>query len=144
MLFGCLICMCFIFWYFLFFDFFFVVVISVFVGVCAEMNCSLSRNCIMFHLQSYCYKGMCNTHNRQCQLLWGNTGRVSDPICYQQLNMHGNHDGNCGYNWTTEQYKTCEREYVLCEIIHNIFSEMGGFVSLSLKTKASASIRYVW
>ncbi|XP_025094501.1 disintegrin and metalloproteinase domain-containing protein 12-like [Pomacea canaliculata] len=30
--------------------------------------------------QSYCYKGKCNTHNDQCQLLWGSTGRVSDPI----------------------------------------------------------------
>ncbi|KAL8618034.1 hypothetical protein ACOMHN_021754 [Nucella lapillus] len=68
--------------------------------------------------KSYCYKGKCNTHSGQCQLLWGNTGRVSDPICFQQLNTRGNHDGNCGYNWTTDRYKTCERENVMCGLLH--------------------------
>nr|KAG5708378.1 hypothetical protein BaRGS_034409 [Batillaria attramentaria] len=68
--------------------------------------------------QSYCYKGKCNTHNAQCQLLWGSTGRVSDPICFQQLNIRGDHDGNCGYNWTTDRYQMCDRENVMCGLLH--------------------------
>ncbi|XP_046575534.1 disintegrin and metalloproteinase domain-containing protein 9-like isoform X1 [Haliotis rubra] len=68
--------------------------------------------------QSYCYKGKCNTHSDQCKLLWGDTGRASDPICFQQLNMRGDQDGNCGYNWTKDTYSTCRREDVMCGLLH--------------------------
>ncbi|CAL1542854.1 unnamed protein product [Lymnaea stagnalis] len=68
--------------------------------------------------QSYCYNGQCKTHTDQCKLLWGESGRVSDPICFQQLNMNGNNDGNCGYNWTTDKYKRCEKENVMCGLLH--------------------------
>ncbi|KAL8622641.1 hypothetical protein ACOMHN_009275 [Nucella lapillus] len=68
--------------------------------------------------QSYCYRGQCRTHTGQCQLLWGETGRVSDPLCFQHLNVWGTRDGNCGYNWTTERYHTCERENVMCGLLH--------------------------
>ncbi|GFO40891.1 disintegrin and metalloproteinase domain-containing protein, partial [Plakobranchus ocellatus] len=68
--------------------------------------------------QSYCYKGHCTTHTNQCKLLWGESGRVSDPICFQQLNMKGNNDGSCGYNWTTDQYSRCHKEDVMCGLLH--------------------------
>ncbi|XP_055874028.1 disintegrin and metalloproteinase domain-containing protein 9-like isoform X1 [Biomphalaria glabrata] len=70
------------------------------------------------HGQSYCYNGQCNTHTEQCKLLWGDSGRVSDPICFQQLNMNGNNDGNCGFNWTTVKYKRCDKENVMCGLLH--------------------------
>ncbi|ESP03731.1 hypothetical protein LOTGIDRAFT_136948, partial [Lottia gigantea] len=68
--------------------------------------------------QSYCYQGQCNTHSKQCKLLWGTTGRASDPICYQNLNMQGTHDGNCGYNWTRSYYTRCHKEDVMCGLLH--------------------------
>ncbi|KAK7109317.1 disintegrin and metalloproteinase domain-containing protein 12-like [Littorina saxatilis] len=80
------------------------------VGVQDGQSCSSG--------QSYCYQGLCNTHNAQCQLLWGNTGRVSDPICFRNLNTRGDHDGNCGYNWTTDRYRNCDTENVMCGLLH--------------------------
>ncbi|XP_041368404.1 disintegrin and metalloproteinase domain-containing protein 12-like [Gigantopelta aegis] len=68
--------------------------------------------------QSYCYNGQCSTHTDQCKLLWGNTGRASDPICFQQLNIQGDQDGNCGYNWTTDSYLACNRRDVMCGLLH--------------------------
>ncbi|PVD30597.1 hypothetical protein C0Q70_09869 [Pomacea canaliculata] len=40
------------------------------------------------------------------------------PSCFQQLNVRGDHDGNCGYNWTTDRYYTCDRENVMCGLLH--------------------------
>ncbi|XP_059144939.1 disintegrin and metalloproteinase domain-containing protein 9-like isoform X2 [Physella acuta] len=68
--------------------------------------------------QSYCYNGQCKTHSDQCKLLWGETGRVSDPFCFQQLNIKGDNDGHCGYNWTTDRYKRCDKENVMCGLLH--------------------------
>ncbi|GFR98237.1 disintegrin and metalloproteinase domain-containing protein [Elysia marginata] len=68
--------------------------------------------------QSYCYKGKCATHTNQCKLLWGESGRVSDPICFQQLNMKGNEYGSCGYNWTSDKYLRCNKEDVMCGLLH--------------------------
>ncbi|RUS76181.1 hypothetical protein EGW08_016059, partial [Elysia chlorotica] len=68
--------------------------------------------------QSYCYKGRCVTHTNQCKLLWGESGRVSDPICFQQLNVKGNEFGSCGYNWTSDRYKRCNKEDVMCGLLH--------------------------
>lgn len=68
--------------------------------------------------QSYCYRGKCPTHTNQCKLLWGDSGRVSDPICFQQLNVKGNEYGSCGYNWTTDEYLRCNKEDVMCGLLH--------------------------
>ncbi|XP_053407048.1 disintegrin and metalloproteinase domain-containing protein 12-like isoform X3 [Mercenaria mercenaria] len=68
--------------------------------------------------QSYCYKGQCKTHTGQCKLLWGSTGRVSDPVCFKHLNSNGSKHGNCGYNWTKSTYEPCQRENVMCGLLH--------------------------
>ncbi|XP_052771946.1 disintegrin and metalloproteinase domain-containing protein 12-like isoform X2 [Mya arenaria] len=68
--------------------------------------------------QSYCYKGNCRTHTGQCKLLWGSTGRVSDPVCFKHLNTNGSKHGNCGYNWTTSRYTPCLRDNVMCGLLH--------------------------
>ncbi|KAH3785554.1 hypothetical protein DPMN_163645 [Dreissena polymorpha] len=60
--------------------------------------------------QAFCYKGKCSTHTGQCRLLWGSTGRVSDPVCFKHLNTNGSKHGNCGYNWTQIRYLPCLRE----------------------------------
>ena len=63
-----------------------------------------------YSLQSYCLNGKCKTHTGQCRLLWGGTGRVSDPICFQHLNVNGSSTGNCGYNLYTQRYNRCDKE----------------------------------
>ncbi|KAL3865088.1 hypothetical protein ACJMK2_006719 [Sinanodonta woodiana] len=68
--------------------------------------------------QSYCYNGECKTHTSQCKLLWGSTGRVSDPVCFKHLNGNGSKHGNCGYNWTTNSYKPCDKDDVDCGLLH--------------------------
>ncbi|CAI9733064.1 QUALITY PROTEIN: disintegrin and metalloproteinase domain-containing 12-like [Octopus vulgaris] len=67
---------------------------------------------------SYCYKGQCNTHTKQCRLLWGETGRVSDDICFKSNNVHGNVSGNCGFNWQTDRYTACAAKDVRCGMLH--------------------------
>lgn len=68
--------------------------------------------------QSYCYNGTCRTTTGQCKLLWGSTGRVSDPICFKMLNINGSKYGNCGYNWTSRTYDRCDTEDVGCGLLH--------------------------
>ncbi|CAG2200967.1 Zinc metalloproteinase-disintegrin-like bothrojarin-1,Zinc metalloproteinase-disintegrin-like TSV-DM,Disintegrin and metalloproteinase domain-containing protein 12,Disintegrin and metalloproteinase domain-containing protein 9 [Mytilus edulis] len=68
--------------------------------------------------QSYCYNGSCTTPTGQCKLLWGSTGRVSDPICFKMLNINGSKYGNCGYNWITRRYERCDKEDVDCGLLH--------------------------
>ncbi|XP_052225376.1 disintegrin and metalloproteinase domain-containing protein 12-like isoform X2 [Dreissena polymorpha] len=68
--------------------------------------------------QAFCYKGKCSTHTGQCRLLWGSTGRVSDPVCFKHLNTNGSKHGNCGYNWTQIRYLPCLRDDVMCGLLH--------------------------
>ncbi|XP_078312682.1 disintegrin and metalloproteinase domain-containing protein 12-like isoform X3 [Crassostrea virginica] len=69
--------------------------------------------------QSYCLNGKCKTHTGQCRLLWGATGRVSDPICFQHLNVNGSSTGNCGYNLYTQRYNRCDKDSdVMCGLLH--------------------------
>ncbi|XP_033757485.1 LOW QUALITY PROTEIN: disintegrin and metalloproteinase domain-containing protein 12-like [Pecten maximus] len=68
--------------------------------------------------RSYCYQGHCKTHTDQCRMLWGSTGRVSDPICFQHLNTNGSKHGNCGYDWKREQYIRCDKDDVMCGLLH--------------------------
>ncbi|KAL5021626.1 hypothetical protein ScPMuIL_000781 [Solemya velum] len=68
--------------------------------------------------QSYCYDGTCKTHTDQCKLLWGSTGRVSDPVCFRHLNINGSRVGNCGYNWALNTFHPCNRDDTLCGLLH--------------------------
>ncbi|KAJ8317364.1 hypothetical protein KUTeg_005268 [Tegillarca granosa] len=68
--------------------------------------------------QAYCYLGHCKTHTLQCKLLWGSTGRVSDPICFQHLNTNGSKFGNCGYDWRQDRYNRCDKDDVMCGLLH--------------------------
>ncbi|GAB1603951.1 disintegrin and metalloproteinase domain-containing protein 12-like [Argonauta hians] len=67
---------------------------------------------------SYCYHGKCNTHTKQCRLLWGSTGTVSADICFRANNVFGNVSGNCGFNWRTERYQACALNDVRCGMLH--------------------------
>ncbi|CAL4062248.1 unnamed protein product, partial [Meganyctiphanes norvegica] len=67
--------------------------------------------------RAYCSGGQCRTHEEQCKLLWGPTGESSDDRCYM-MNVQGNHNGNCGYNWVNDTYYKCTNTNVKCGMLH--------------------------
>ncbi|XP_019758376.2 disintegrin and metalloproteinase domain-containing protein 9 [Dendroctonus ponderosae] len=67
--------------------------------------------------RAFCYHGFCRTRTDQCKLLWGDTGKSSDDQCYD-MNTKGSRHGNCGYNKFNESFAKCDRESVLCGMLH--------------------------
>lgn len=67
------------------------------------------------HGKAYCYKGSCRSRDDQCRLLWGPSGKSSDP-CYEK-NMNGSRHGNCGYNRLEVNYMSCAKEDVFCGML---------------------------
>ncbi|XP_062903311.1 disintegrin and metalloproteinase domain-containing protein 33-like [Mobula hypostoma] len=45
---------------------------------------------------AYCYNGMCQSHQEQCQMLWGSGAQPAPPACFEAVNAAGNEYGNCG------------------------------------------------
>lgn len=77
-------------------------------------NCMYVRDiicCISCFLKvdSYCYKGQCESHDNQCKLLWGRTGRMSNRLCFEHFNVMGTANGHCGFNWVDgKSFQKCE------------------------------------
>uniref|UniRef100_T1JKJ7 Peptidase M12B domain-containing protein n=1 Tax=Strigamia maritima TaxID=126957 RepID=T1JKJ7_STRMM len=67
--------------------------------------------------RAYCYRGDCRSHSDQCKLLWGPTGQMSDSRCFDQ-NKRGSASGNCGYLRLNQTYKPCDRDDILCGMLH--------------------------
>lgn len=65
----------------------------------------------------YCFSGKCNTHDSQCRLLWGPSGRVSDMKCFEQ-NLKGNVNGNCGGHRLNQSYVPCAHPDMFCGMLH--------------------------
>lgn len=75
--------------------------------------------CQADRVDSYCYKGHCETHDAQCKLLWGKTGTVSHRLCFEQFNTMGTANGHCGFNWIDgKTFKKCEPRDVMCGMLH--------------------------
>ncbi|XP_050304497.1 disintegrin and metalloproteinase domain-containing protein 12-like [Anthonomus grandis grandis] len=68
--------------------------------------------------RAFCYHGFCRTRNDQCRLLWGDTGKSSDDLCYSAMNIKGNKSGNCGYSKIKKSFTKCNRDDVLCGMLH--------------------------
>ena len=67
--------------------------------------------------QAFCYQGTCTTHDDQCKLLWGPSGKRSDDQCYAQ-NRKGTRHGNCGYNRLNSSFIGCTDVDVQCGMLH--------------------------
>ena len=46
--------------------------------------------------EGFCFNGDCPTRTDQCQELWGQGAEPAEDYCYQQYNMMGTANGNCG------------------------------------------------
>jgi len=64
---------------------------------------------LLLQMTAYCYKGQCRSLESQCQLLWGDSSRVSYQRCFDNFNVAGKSSGHCGIDWTTMTYTPCAR-----------------------------------
>nr|XP_037282562.1 zinc metalloproteinase-disintegrin-like EoMP06 [Rhipicephalus microplus] len=67
--------------------------------------------------KAYCFGKQCRSHDDQCQLLWGSSGRMADQRCFER-NDDGEVNANCGYNRLNKTYKKCNKEDVMCGTLH--------------------------
>lgn len=65
--------------------------------------------------KAYCYDGSCKSRDDQCNLLWGPSGRSSEP-CYGK-NVDNSWHGNCGFNRTINDYISCAEEDKFCGLL---------------------------
>ncbi|XP_078421390.1 disintegrin and metalloproteinase domain-containing protein 9 isoform X2 [Cetorhinus maximus] len=46
---------------------------------------------------TYCYEGLCQTYDAQCQALFGSTSQRAPTACFRHANRQGDRFGNCGF-----------------------------------------------
>ncbi|GBP06242.1 Disintegrin and metalloproteinase domain-containing protein 12 [Eumeta japonica] len=68
--------------------------------------------------KAFCVSGSCRSHADQCRLLWGTTGQRSHDNCYDQMNIRGNKNGNCGYDRVNQKFVACSAEHAMCGLLH--------------------------
>lgn len=61
---------------------------------------------------TYCYEGVCQTYDYQCQILFGAGSRRATDTCFKFANMQGNRFGNCGLQ--KSGFKKCSEGNVAC------------------------------
>ncbi|XP_078269685.1 disintegrin and metalloproteinase domain-containing protein 9 [Rhinoraja longicauda] len=61
---------------------------------------------------TYCYEGVCQTYDYQCQILFGLSSRRAPDKCFEVTNMHGDRFGNCGLQ--NSRFKPCSRGNAAC------------------------------
>jgi len=66
---------------------------------------------LLLQVDSYCYKGQCNSHRSQCILFWGKGAKESDSLCYELANIEGGlaGGGDCGIDYKNNaEVKLCQ------------------------------------
>uniref|UniRef100_A0A147BIC0 Putative zinc metalloproteinase n=1 Tax=Ixodes ricinus TaxID=34613 RepID=A0A147BIC0_IXORI len=66
--------------------------------------------------KAYCFRKQCRSHEDQCQLLWGPTGRMADQRCFERNDV-GAVNANCGYVRLNKTNKKCHRDDVMCGML---------------------------
>ncbi|XP_009898940.2 disintegrin and metalloproteinase domain-containing protein 21-like [Dryobates pubescens] len=62
---------------------------------------------------SYCYRGKCSSHRKQCQHLFGKQARPAPLDCFKAVNSRGDRFGNCGIH-NNVHFTKCSVENILC------------------------------
>ncbi|NWX81910.1 ADA20 protein, partial [Nothoprocta pentlandii] len=62
---------------------------------------------------SYCYRGKCSSHSKQCKNLFGRRAKAAPTACFRMLNTRGDRFGNCGIQ-DNIRYTKCKTENILC------------------------------
>ncbi|XP_019394346.1 PREDICTED: disintegrin and metalloproteinase domain-containing protein 21-like [Crocodylus porosus] len=62
----------------------------------------------------YCFHGKCNSHNIQCEKLFGKPAKAAPISCFREANMKGDRFGNCWDGGENKTFEKCKPENVLC------------------------------
>ncbi|OWK56937.1 Disintegrin and metalloproteinase domain-containing protein 9, partial [Lonchura striata] len=62
--------------------------------------------------KAYCYYGVCQSFDSQCESIYGKGARKAPDICFKKANIKGDRFGNCGMKGGV--YKKCPVQHSLC------------------------------
>ncbi|XP_059541331.1 disintegrin and metalloproteinase domain-containing protein 9 isoform X3 [Myotis daubentonii] len=62
--------------------------------------------------KAYCYNGMCQYYDAQCQVIFGSKAKAAPKDCFIDVNSKGDRFGNCGFSGN--EYKKCATGNALC------------------------------
>ncbi|KAM6221039.1 disintegrin and metalloproteinase domain-containing protein 9 [Rhynchocyon petersi] len=62
--------------------------------------------------KAYCYNGMCQYYDAQCQVIFGSKAKAAPRDCFIDVNSKGDRFGNCGFSGN--EYKKCATGNALC------------------------------
>ncbi|XP_057885374.1 disintegrin and metalloproteinase domain-containing protein 9-like [Melospiza georgiana] len=62
--------------------------------------------------KAYCYYGVCQSFDAQCESIYGKGARKAPDICFEKANIKGDRFGNCGMKGGV--YKKCPVQHSLC------------------------------
>ncbi|MEE6479258.1 hypothetical protein FKM82_012191 [Ascaphus truei] len=62
--------------------------------------------------RAYCYNGMCQYYDAQCQAIFGAKAKAAPAVCFREVNSKGDRFGNCGFQGN--DYKKCDTRNALC------------------------------
>ncbi|XP_012879775.1 PREDICTED: disintegrin and metalloproteinase domain-containing protein 9 [Dipodomys ordii] len=93
--------------------------------------------------KAYCYDGMCQNYDAQCQVIFGSKAKSAPRDCFIDVNSKGDRFGNCGFS--DNEYKKCATGNALCgklqcENVHDM--PVFGIVPSIIKTPSHGS--YCW
>ncbi|XP_072432375.1 disintegrin and metalloproteinase domain-containing protein 12-like [Chiloscyllium punctatum] len=93
----------------------------------------------------FCYGGVCQSADKQCQEIWGPGGKSSHQTCYNAINKRGNNFGHCGKNENDIHIK-CLPENTLCGKIQckggSTFPIRGGQVNVVITSITVGHVTY--
>lgn len=72
-----------------------------------EIVCIITDR-LLFQEESFCYEGQCQTHDRQCRILWGESHSSAKSSCFEELNVLGFAQGHCHQDLSKDIYVKCE------------------------------------
>ncbi|KFQ16808.1 Disintegrin and metalloproteinase domain-containing protein 9, partial [Merops nubicus] len=64
------------------------------------------------NMKAYCYYGVCQSFDSQCESIYGKGARKAPDICFEKANIKGDRFGNCGMRGGS--YKKCPVQHSLC------------------------------
>uniref|UniRef100_A0A8C3PMA3 ADAM metallopeptidase domain 9 n=1 Tax=Calidris pygmaea TaxID=425635 RepID=A0A8C3PMA3_9CHAR len=62
--------------------------------------------------EAYCYNGVCQYYDAQCQDIFGSKAKAAPNICFNEVNSKGDRFGNCGFHG--HDYKKCSSWNAMC------------------------------
>ncbi|NXL52983.1 ADAM9 protein, partial [Podilymbus podiceps] len=64
------------------------------------------------NMKAYCYYGVCQSFDSQCESIYGKGARKAPDVCFEKANIKGDRFGNCGMRGGV--YKKCPVQHSLC------------------------------